>query len=165
MLVTLLVSLSIAWPHLWGAPPANGPAAVRPDLGGWHLRVRRDRFTGEVSCRLADRGATYERGAVVFHLAPTVDTSAAVYRIDWGAPFHASDDAPELAHMGFALHLDELDNPSGGLVRVPVRKLVGARLVSIEPRPNGGNVRYKINGLSAALSVADHTGCRFVTAG
>jgi hypothetical protein len=133
---------------------------VRGDFGRWHVQTRRDAFSGHLECRAFAGGARYERRAVVFHLPSSLDTSDAAYRIDWGPVFWSRDDAPALAHLGFALHNDDdLRNPSGGLVRVPVGRLLAARLVSIEVKRGRDPFLFKINGLAAALEAARKAGC------
>jgi hypothetical protein len=128
-------------------------------FGPWSLSVTHERFAGEVKCKLAAHGADFEREAVVIRLGGGVDTSGAMYRVDGGPPRSVQADAMELAGMGFALHQDALANPSGGLVRIPVHLLSGARQVSVQARPGGPVLRYRLDGLDVALDAARTEGC------
>ena len=145
-----LPSLHVPWPH--------GAAQVS-HVDGWTLKTRLDRFAGERSCALSRGRIDYVRQALVFHLPARVDTAAALYRIDGAAPVGVRADEAELASLGFNLHNDDLDNPSGGLVRIPVHRLAGAAEVEIEAAPGRRPVKFKIGGLSAALDAARGAGC------
>jgi hypothetical protein len=146
-----------------GAPnPASKPTS--PDhavhrVGAWTVRTRTDRFTGRSACTLTRPQVRYERQALVLQLPARLDTSAAVYRIDDGPAVPAREDAMELARLGFALHDDDLANPSGGRVTVPVRRLVGAHTIRIEAKPRGAVYRFKVDGLASALDAASRMGC------
>jgi hypothetical protein len=148
-----LLSLPLPWGH------APKPADPR-HFGAWTLNVRVDSFSTGHVCKLSRPGAEYRRQAVVFHLSPNVDTSQAVYRIDAGAPRAVRDDQVTLARLGFALNNDDLDNPSGGLVRIPVDQLLGAAAVRIETTAFGRARKFDIAGLKPALAAAGAAGCR-----
>ena len=145
-----LPSLPVPWPH--------GGAQVS-HVDGWTLTTRLDRFAGERSCSLSRGRIDYQRQALVFHLPARTDTAAALYRIDGAAPVPARADEAELAGLGFTLHNDDLDNPSGGLVRIPAHRLAGAGEVRIEPAAGRRPVKFKIGGLAAALDAARQAGC------
>ena len=143
-------SLHLPWPH--------GAAQVS-HVEGWTLTTRPDRFAGERACTLSRGRIDYQRHALVFRLPARIDTAAALYRIDGGAPFAVRGDEGELASLGFALHNDDLDNPSGGLVRIPVRHLASAGEVQIQAAPRRRPVTFKIGGLTSALNAAREAGC------
>ena len=148
-----MLTLPIPWSH----KPA--PREVS-HVAGWTLRVHAERFTGRLACQLSRPRIDYRRHALVFHLSARTDTAAAVYRIDNGPPLWSRDDDLDLARLGFALHSDDLDNPSGGLVRIPEQRIVAARTVSIEARADGSPARFKIDGFATALDAAHKAGCR-----
>jgi hypothetical protein len=156
MSLALLLALAL-WPFHPGGDPIHH---IR--IGGWALETRTDRFTGRVDCRLFRGSAFYVRQAVVFHLPPRVDTFDAAYRVDAGRVFLSRADAADLANQGFALHDDDLNNPSGGLVRIPASRLEGAALVWIQPGPNARPVRFKVSGLSLAVQSARDHGCTII---
>lgn len=128
-------------------------------IGAWTLTVTHERFAGAVKCRLTTNRVGYERQALVMRLPAQVNTASALYRIDDGDPRPAAGDAMELASLGFALTRDDLDNPSGGLVRVPARLLAEASRVGVQTRPGGPVFRFKVAGLQAALDAARAAGC------
>jgi hypothetical protein len=147
-----LLSFPVPWKHA-------GPTGAPDRVDGWTLRVQADRFTGAHTCRLWRGGIDYQRQALVFHLPASIDTAGAVYRIDGGPAVPAASDEPELAALGFALHDDDLDNPSGGLVRIPSHRLTAAEAVKIEAAPGRRPVKFRISGLTAALAAARQAGC------
>ena len=142
-------SLHVPWPH----------SSEVSHVGGWVLKAHLDRFAGERSCTLSRGRIDYQRQALVFRLPARVDTDAALYRIDGGEPIAVRADEAELAGLGFALHNDDLDNPSGGLVRIPVHRLASAGAVQIEAAPGRRPVKFRIGGLAAALDAARAAGC------
>lgn len=133
----------------------------RRHVGAWALKVETDRFTGRLTCSLSKPRIRYERQALAFQLSSGANTFDAAYRVDDAPPVSARSDAMELARQGFALHNDDLANPSGGLVRIPLGRLSGAQAVRIQSRPNTIPVRFKIDGLSEALAAAQSAGCGF----
>jgi hypothetical protein len=144
---------------LWPLHPAREVTVHRYGVVGWVLETRKDSFSGRVVCRLNRGRLSYERQALVFHLPPRLNTYDAAYRIDGGPLLLSRDDAADLATQGFALSDDDLANPSGGLVRIPTRRLGGAKLVQIQPRPNSRPLRFSLNGLAATLAAARQLGC------
>ena len=142
-------------------PPLFGHGASEhvTHIGAWTVRARTDRFTHGASCEVLRPHVRYERQAVVLQLPRRVDTSAAVYRIDDGPLISVGVDAMELARLGFALHGDDLANPSGGRVIVPARRLVEAQAIRVEARPHGAVYRFEVGGLASALDAAAGLGC------
>ncbi len=151
----VLIALLLASPHA----TRTVSVAQRSQIAGWTLDVAVDRFTGGRGCRLFRPGIHYERQALVFHLTARTDTTAAVYRIDGGAPIATRDDRSDLARLGFLLDGDALDNPSGGLVRVPEARLATAATIWIAPRPGGRPLLYDLGGFAAAHARAEQSGC------
>jgi hypothetical protein len=82
------------------------------------LELRTDSFAGRTDCRVRRGRLSYERQAQVVHLPARLNTFDAAYRIDGGRLMLARDAAADLAAQGFALSDDDLQNPSGGLVRI-----------------------------------------------
>ena len=142
----------------WVSHPSQAHRAHHR-IGPWTLTVVQDRFSGQVQCRLAARGMDFERGALTLHLSPKADTSDAVYRIDGGLPHSVRADTLELVRMGFAVHRDDLTNPSGGLVRIPVAALAGATQVAVVARPGAPIYSFQVGALAPALDAARTAGC------
>ena len=149
----LIAGLSLPLPNLrLPAIPLHWGHAHSDPFHGWRLQARTDHFSAGTVCRLTKGQLSYQRRAVVIQLPRNVDTSAAVYRIDGGPP-------RALARRGFALHRDDLTNPSGGLVRVPIDRLQQAGSVSVEARAMGRPVKFRLDGLTMALDAARAAGC------
>jgi len=147
---------------LWTHPPVSDVTQHRYGVDGWVLEIRNDRFSGHTSCRVHRGRLSYERQALVFHLAQHVNTFDAAYRIDGGRLFLSRDDAADLAAQGFALSDDDLHNPSGGLVRIPASRLEGAKLAQIQVRPLARPLRFKLDGLGPTLAAAHRLGCEAI---
>jgi hypothetical protein len=151
----MLISLLQLAPP-WGHGQVQGETH---SVGGWRLYVVTDRFTGQRSCKLYRPKVDYQRQALVLHLSRRADTSNAVYRVDGGPLVSSRADDMELARLGFALSDDDLENPSGGLVRVPARRIEGASAVTVEVPASHRPIRFRIEGLAAALETAAEAGC------
>ena len=157
MSAQLVLIAALMFPLPW----VHGSAHQAPSpAGGWTVTAKTDPFTGGHVCHLGKRGVDYERQALVFHLSDHVDTADAAYRIDGGSPNLVSADQMELARLGFALHNDDLSNPSGGLVRIPEGRLTTAGEVSVETAAFRRPVKFKISGFAEALDTARKAGCR-----
>jgi len=129
--------------------------------GAWSWRIRTDRFTGEISCRLTANDVSYDRRALTFRLGDGVDTNAAMIRIDGGPvrPAHAAD--MQLAALGVRLENDSLGNPSGGLVHIPEANLdVEAGRVDIRATAHSRIRRFRVDGFRAAFDAATAAGCQ-----
>jgi len=155
MPLALLLALAL-WPF-HGPDPAP---ARHQRVAGWVVETHRDRFTGHLTCQVHRGRVSVARKAVIFHFPVRIDTFDAAYRIDGGPLWRARDDAAELASMGFRLHDDDsLDNPSGGIVRIPAHRLEGAQRVRIEAAPYAKAYQFALAGLDGALDVASNRGC------
>lgn len=126
-------------------------------VASWTLRIHTDSFAEKVTCRLFKHRIRRERDALSFELGRRVRSFGAVYRIDDKPPRKASDDAADLAHMGLALANDDLGNPSGGLVHIPLAQLSGARTVTIEVKRKF--TTFSLGGLSEAVEAAKKASC------
>jgi hypothetical protein len=143
-------------------PPLFGhgaPAPATSRVGAWTVRARTDPFTRRATCVVTEPRVRYERQALVLQLPARLDASGAVYRIDDGPVISVGEDAMELARLGFALHDDDLANPSAGRVTVPARRLAGARTIRVEVKPRGAVYSFKVDGLASALDAAARLGC------
>jgi hypothetical protein len=154
----LVVSLSL----LAVAHPANAAhqnSIVRQHAGQWRLTFEIDSFSGRTACSLNARHLSFERGALLVHLPRRVDTMNAVYRLDGGPPIIAASDEPRLARMGFSLRLDNLNNPSGGLVRIPLDRIGGASRLEVKALPQHRIWSYPLTDLRSAVALFQSAGC------
>jgi len=87
------------------------------------------------------------------------DSFDAVYRIDNGPPIKATADTLAIAHRGLAVFQDDLASPSGGIVRIPGERIVGAHQVSIQLRRGGRVVTRRLGGLESILAAAQSYRC------
>ena len=150
--LTFAAMLFLPWLH--------GPTTdTRARIDQWSLDVRKDTFSGRIACELSSPRINYQRQSLVIHFPANIDTDDAVYRIDNGPPIQARSDLLELARLGFSVEAGGLDNPSEGLVRVPVERLDGALVIAVQPRPNARPSLFKIAGLAEALAKAEAAGC------
>jgi hypothetical protein len=121
--------------------------------------VSKDQFTGHVACRVKGRHLTVQNGVVVFDLGAHTDTSAAVYRLDRG-PAHADlASLPPSLNWGSVLDRTPLDNPSDGLVAVPLAAFVGVAHIDIRANAKTQPVGFDLTGLPAVLKAAAAQGC------
>ena len=128
-------------------------------VGDWTYRIRDDSFTGQRTCRLRSRHVVYRRGVLMFSLGHRVDTAAALYRIDGGQVLDPHGDDLAVAAAGLALHADDLDNASAGLVRIPARRVMDVKVVSIRPSAHAGVASFPVAGLREALAQEARYGC------
>jgi hypothetical protein len=148
-----LISLPLPWGH-------GTVKTARYRVAGWTLVVRKDSFSGAVACRLTRSKIAYARHALTIRLPAKVNSAAALYRIDSGPVLRAEDDQMEIARLGFALQDDDLANPSGGLVRIPERRVLTAVSVHIQAIPGRQPAAFRVSGLADALNAAHAAGCK-----
>jgi hypothetical protein len=141
----------------------RGPPIARSHtiVGDWRLDMRRDRFTGEIACRLLARNhkAFFAAGAVAFRFPDTWNTGRAIYRVDSGELRRWREDLPELTRIGAPIERGGVDNPSKGLVWIPLRRLEEASSIAIEARPDRAPVTFHFRGLHGLYQAAVERGC------
>ena len=154
--------MHFALPHSL-APSSLLRTDVRPAsaarFGGWILKVARDPFTGARTCTLRAHRMAFDKGAVGFGFSPRLDTFEAVYRVDSGPPHAWRANVMTLAAHGVVFQTDDLPNPSGGLVILPISALRDAREVWIRPSPRSRPTAFRLQHLASALEVAQRRGC------
>jgi hypothetical protein len=150
--LSLVALLLLPWLH-------GDARHIKATFGDWTLNVQRDAFGARTACKLSSRNVNYQRQSLVIHFAKNIDTTSAAYRIDGGAPIWARWDQMEAARLGFAIESGGLENPSGGLVIIPVARLNGAHLLAVRARPTDQPRLIKIDGLAVALDKAAAMGC------
>jgi hypothetical protein len=131
----------------------------RFNVQAWRVTVSTDRFTGSVSCRAVNRGMSLSSGAVVFRFGRHVDTSRAAYRLDLGPAYSVSDQPvnQELRHI---VEVDApLENPSAGVVALPVAVLAGVGRVDIRPNVSSASQRFDVKSLPTVLKFERDHAC------
>ena len=121
----------------------------------------RNRFSGEIACRLRARDgrAEYAGHAVGFRFKTRSDVAGAVYRVDGGPPRAWRDDRAALIILGAPLDFGGMDNPSGGVVWLPLSVLADANAVMIQPRPDRGARTFHFRGLKGLHQLGLEQGC------
>jgi hypothetical protein len=128
-------------------------------FGGWALLVRRDDFTGQVSCELRDHRMFRLKSAMVFQFPRTIDTFDASYRVDGAPAISWRVNAMSLASGGVQFSDSSLANPSGGRVMIPLEALAGAHMVLIRPTATARPTSFYLRDLPAALAAMRTAGC------
>ena len=129
--------------------------------GAWRLRIEQDLFSAGVACELVtrDRRAVYYAWSVGLRLPRNPNASGAVYRIDGAWPQASRADLPELIRLGAPFDRGTIENPTGGTLWVPYRKLVLANIVMVEASPSLPLTYYRLSGLSELLDYGTRRGC------
>lgn len=156
-MIGLLASLSLfssLLPH-----PGGQVLTERQRSGGWTLEVRRDSFSGAVSCRIAGPDAQAAHGVATFRFHQWVDTFHAQFKLDDGKVISAQAVGPEAAEHGARLWTDNISNPSDGRVAIPLDQLVSARAVTIRPNPHSRPRTFRLEGLHSLSDAAKSKGC------
>ncbi len=158
LLLTAGLALAL-WP--FHAPQTVTRAFSQPI---WRMTIRADRFTGAVQCRVFQGARSrpdvaYARQSLAFRFGRGVNTLEASYRIDSHPAIAWSTVYPTLTNLGANLPGGRMDNPTGGLVLLPVSALVGAHGVTIRPTPGSRPRAFAIDGLADTLANARARGC------
>ena len=157
--VIALISTLLTWP--FGQPQS----VVRmTHLGAWRMSVRTDRFTGAVSCRLFkgsafEPGVAYAHASLAFRFSPRLSTLDAVYRVDQGPARLWTSIYPSLVQLRAMPPAASLENPTGGLVVLPMTELTAARTVTIRPSPDSQPKIFQVARIADALAQARALGC------
>jgi hypothetical protein len=131
----------------------------RFNVHGWRITVAQDRFTGGFACRAVNRGMSLSADTVVFKFGRHVDTSNAVYRLDLG-PAYSLVDQPANRELRHAVEVSApLENPSAGVVALPVPQLAGVKRVDIRPNVETTPRAFDVSGLPAALQFEQSHAC------
>ncbi len=144
---------------LLGLAPQGQIQEKRFDVQGWRITVSQDRFTGGVTCQAVKRGMRLEATTVVFKLGRHVDTSGAVYRLDLG-PAHSLVDQPANQELRHVVEVGALlENPSAGVVALPLSQLAGIKRVDIRANVQTAPQTFDVSGLTAVLDLERSQAC------
>jgi hypothetical protein len=138
------------------------PAQVetqRVNLRPWTLVVSKDRFTGAVTCLAQGRHMMIQDGVVLFDLGARQDTSGAVYKLDGGAARATLASVPAGMLPRAVIDRTPLDNPSNGLVALPLASFDGVRRVDIRANARSQPVGFDMTGVPALLKAEAAHGC------
>ncbi|MDB5454547.1 MAG: hypothetical protein JWP92_132, partial [Caulobacter sp.] len=123
--------------------------------GDWRLKVRADRFNGEVSCEVKSDFAQVRRHTVIFQLGRATNTSDADVRINDGPALKVRDIRMDNLRDGFSGRAGPIENPTRGEVGLPITLVAGADHVLVRPqRGKKPYRRFEIAGLTEILAKA-----------
>jgi hypothetical protein len=126
----------------------------------WAAKIRRDKFTGDVTCTLSEGRISFHRDTLVFHLGARVDTSEAYFRVDDGPVRSAREPRLENETHGFFLDHGPIGNPSGGEVALPLSTVRDAKRVLIRASPKVQPRAFDLSRFAEALAAAKAAGCK-----
>lgn len=152
------------WP--WHAAQTVTHTYAEPS---WKMAITRDRFTGEVRCRVYQGPArrpwvVYARQSLAFRFVPRLSTLQAAYRVDGGTARPWTGVYPTLVQQGAGPSGASLENPTGGLVILPLSAFAGGHTVVIRPTPRARPRAFLVDGLTDVLANARQQGCASDTA-
>jgi hypothetical protein len=154
--LTLSASLLSQLPHSVHVPFTTPVQAV----GDWRLKVRQDKFNGEVSCEVKSDFARVRRHTVIFSLGNAKNTSDADFRINDGPAFKVRDIRMDNLRDGFSGRAGPIENPTNGQVGLPITLVAGSDRVLIRPQRGQKAYRqFETAGLTEILAKAQAAGC------
>jgi hypothetical protein len=147
-----------ALPLLAKHPPVT---RHRTEIGDWRLDIGANPFSGNVVCRLRERHghALYQQGAIGFRFRRGWDVADAVYRLDGGSPRVWRNDLPELVRLGTPIDTGGMDDPTRGIVWIPLSRLAAVNAISIQPRRDRAQRTFHISGFRGLYEEAIARGC------
>ena len=95
----------------------------------------------------------------MFRFARKLNTTRAAFQVDSGEVRAWTAVYPELIGTGARVSGRTMDNPTDGLVMLPVSVLAQAQTVTIRPTPQRRPQRFAIGGFSDALKAGVAQGC------
>ena len=129
-------------------------------VGDWRLKVRQDRFSGELSCEVRGDSARVRRHMVIFNLGAAYNTTDADFRVNDGPAFKVRDIRMDNLRDGFSGRAGPIENPSNGQVGLPITLVAGSDHVLIRPqRGKPAYRRFETSGLTEILAKAQAAGC------
>jgi hypothetical protein len=160
LIVSGLGALSLLWP--FGHAPQTTTKEF--SLPVWRIATYKDRFTSQVRCRVYQGPLrrpliSYSSKAVAFHFKAPMNTTEAYFRLDSGPVKAWRTEYPKLVKLGVQLEGDSLENPTGGLVILPIEDLANIHTVTIRPTPKSTPRTFGIDGLTDAVANAVAHGC------
>ena len=142
-----------------GAPADRQIHVERLRVDGWTVKIASDRFDGRVACRAVRGELSATPGLVTVRLAPSTDTTDALYALDRQPARPWKANLTELAAAGATLDTGNLENPSNGIVMLPSARLGDAQLLSIRPAPGARTRTFELRGLAAVLDLMARRRC------
>jgi hypothetical protein len=166
MFTALALSLlGVIWPF-HGKPQITTQRYAEPL---WKVAISRDRFTKGANCTvyqgtLGHPLVSATKTAVRFHFAKRLDVSEAWYALDGAQPKAWRLDAPTLVSLGVSLDGQDIRNPTGGVLVLPIEEVRGVHVIAIRLNTKAGPHLFGLDGMTDALSSAEAQGCARIVA-
>jgi|GEM_PF-5883379 len=133
-------------------------------IPAWHIDVVRDRFTQERHCRVYQGNrhhpsVVYAHHAVGFQFNKKFNTANAWIQIDGSRPQPWTSVYPDLVGAGATLPGKSMDNPTEGLVLIPMSAFKGAHVIVIRAVGTKRPVTFGVDGLNDVLGTAHNLSC------
>jgi hypothetical protein len=161
---TYLLTAASLLSGLWPFHHERQVVTERYVIPAWHIDSTRDKFTHAMTCRVY-QGArkkpsvAYYHGALAFRFAHKLNTTQAAFQVDSGEVRPWTAVYPELIGTGARVAGRSMDNPTDGVVMLPVSVLAQAQTVTIRPTQQRRPWRFAIGGFSDALKAGVAQGC------
>lgn len=144
-----------------GSASASAKTIQRYREGDWTVAIRHDSFAAQVRCTLQEkhRRLVYQPHAVGFRLGRSFKTTDIAYRVDGGEAVRWQDRVPQLIASGVQIDGPALDNPTAGIVWLPIEEVRDSRVVAIRAAAGGKVHRFQMRGFAAMFDAARRLGC------
>jgi hypothetical protein len=134
-------------------------ATTHRHVGGWTVKLVRDRFTGGISCSMSKGRVELRSDVLVFHGDSHADTDDAVFRIDGGPARSVREATYDDQRHGYFRDGGPLENPSAGKIALPSFYVTGAKWIYIRANPRRSPQAFDVRGFADALTLARTMKC------
>lgn len=159
-MVMLALVASAFLSHAWGSHPGPLDRKVYAE-GGWTVEIRHDTFSDQTSCRLSGSRMIYQAGAIGFDTRRHRGLTNTFFKVDGGGARRWQELYPDLLNAGVRMETGGIDDPTGGVVWLPVGLVQTAHEVAIESqtplRPTVS--RFRLSGFAGMWAAALRLGC------
>lgn len=157
-------ALAIMSLSLWPLGHNSQSEHNRYVIPAWHIDVVRDKFTQEHRCRLYQGNqhhpdVIYTHRALGFQFSKKLNTTNAWIQIDGATPQPWTSFYPDLVGTGATLSGKSMDNPTEGMVMIPLASFKGAHVIVIRTLNTKRPIVFSVDGLNDVLGTARNLGC------
>lgn len=161
---TYLLAAASLLSGLWPFHHERQTVTERYVIPEWHVEATRDKFTHAMQCRVYQGtrkkpSISYYHDTLVFRFARKLNTTQAAFQVDSGEVRPWTAVYPDIIDTGARVAGRSMDNPTDGLVMLPVSALQQAQTVTIRPTPKRRPKRFAIGGFADALRAGVAQGC------
>jgi hypothetical protein len=129
--------------------------------GGWELAIRHSPFSEQTRCLLGARNGRihYQPGALGFAMGTKRAVANAWYRVDDASAVWWRDRWPDLVAADVQFDRGGLDNPTAGIVWIPLGEVVSAKRVTLSCSDFSRPRVFVLGGFAPMLAAAKRLGC------